>query len=195
MSRVRDRRAIARSPSTLNLGTGAIQTSQASGFCYNREVIYPVLPITLDEVYDRAAKYTNKLLARPVFYPDNEELEDILPIAPLINVAANARARRAQNAADKRASIPVNAASPNPGGGPASSYEDSRRGVSYDRRRGSAAPGAYEGSGAGGGSRRLGGILGGSDDHRRGSGGFDHGGRKSGFSVASNLPPAIAEDE
>ncbi|XP_071801000.1 androglobin-like isoform X5 [Asterias amurensis] len=195
MSRVRDRRAIARSPSTLNLGTGAIQTSQASGFCYNREVIYPVLPITLDEVYDRAAKYTNKLLARPVFYPDNEELEDILPTAPLINVAANARARRAQNAADKRASIPVNAASPNPGGGPASSYEDSRRGVSYDRRRGSAAPGAYEGSGAGGGSRRLGGILGGSDDHRRGSGGFDHGGRKSGFSVASNLPPAIAEDE
>lgn len=194
MSRARDRKGtIARSPTTLNL-TGAVQSSQASGFSYHREVIYPILPITLDQVYDRAAKYTDKLLARPVFYPE-EDVEDALPTAPLINpAAANARAaRRAQNAADKRASITVSAVSPNPGGQASSSDETKRGG--YDRRRGSAAPGAYEGPGGGGSSRRLGGILSVSEDHRRGSGGYDHGGRKSGFSIASNLPPAIAEDE
>ena len=185
MSRARERRGtLMRSPTAQNL-VGSLQTGQSTA--YHREVIYPTLPLTLDEIYDRAAKYTDKLLARPVFYLDTEDGEDAsLAGAPVPPTGAS-RVRRSQ-VAEKRMSL---ATSPFPGGG-SSTEKGTGHPPGFERRRISTLPGG----GAPDGARRLSGPV--SDDYKRGSGVLGHGGhegRRSGFSNNPNVPPSIAEDE
>ncbi|XP_038078681.1 androglobin-like isoform X2 [Patiria miniata] len=179
MSRARDRRgALVRTPTTQNL-PGSFTSGQAQGTAYHRDVTYPTLPITLDEIYDRAAKYTDKLLARPVFYVDTEDGEEAAPAGLPLPPPGAARARGRSQLSEKRMSL---ATSPFPGG---SQTEDSIKRPGYDRRRAVGLPGAgYDGA------RRLSGP--GSERGFVPPGG--HEGRKSGLSI-SNVPPSIAEDE
>lgn len=44
----------------------------ASG-TYRRHVTYPDLPLSLDEIYDRANRYTDKFMARPIIFLDDDE--------------------------------------------------------------------------------------------------------------------------
>ncbi|XP_022081747.1 androglobin-like [Acanthaster planci] len=182
MSRARDRRgALVRTPTTQNL-LGSFPSGLAPGTAYHREVTYPNLPLTLDEIYDRAAKYTDKLLARPVFYLDNEDGDDASPAAPPVppsGAAQRARLGR-QQSSEKRMSL---ATSPFPG---ASQAEESIKRPGYDRRRTTGLPG----SSLDGVARRLSGP--GSEKGYVLPG--VHEGRRSGMGN-SNVPPSIAEDE
>lgn len=42
---------------------------------YTTEYYFPTLPLSLDEIYDRAAKFTDKLLARPIFGAEDSDEE------------------------------------------------------------------------------------------------------------------------
>ena len=42
---------------------------------YTTEYHFPTLPLSLDEIYDRAAKFTDKLLARPIFIAEDSDEE------------------------------------------------------------------------------------------------------------------------
>ena len=69
-------------------------TNHGGESTYNYEYIFPTLPISLDEVYDRASRYTDKLLARPIFWDveSSEEVHD--SIAKLPSFAAGHSRKR-----------------------------------------------------------------------------------------------------
>lgn len=45
---------------------------------YKRELSLPTYPISLDEIYDRADKYSQSMLRRPIFSVEEDE-DDIVP--------------------------------------------------------------------------------------------------------------------